>query len=192
MKSQLGAYIRHARINRRLSPQAVALQLGYSPRGCNKGARRLMNLEEQGVEESDFVLRVLALLEVDFEKAHALAQVDAVHRHQALRRWADEPIEPVLVLSFGPHWFLQRTRPLPETAKDDLAKAEGLVSRFLRRFNRQRDKPIDGHIIWSRRDEVWFDESGNILARIRQTDDELCEQLPRVQIGNKTVQLQVD
>lgn len=192
MKSKLGDYIHRARCRRRLSPQDIARDLGYSSRRCAKGARRLMQLETCGIEEPNFTRRVIALLALDLDHAHTLAEADEVARRESLHRWADERIEPLLVLNFGPHWFLQKTLRLPEAVRNDQTRAERLVSRLLRQVNRRRGKPIDGYIVWSRRTEIWFDQSGAVIARTHRTDDQLGEQLPCVQINNARVRVRLE
>jgi len=187
MNSSLGQSIRRARKERGLTPQALAQRLGYTAKGVNKGARRIQQIEREGLEDERFIGLVLDALGLDRGAARRLAQIDEARRREAWERWADEPIRPMLVLRFGPHWFLHCVRDVPP-AYTSLADCEryaaGVIRRHSQRRKRRGASPATGRLIWSRRLHVWFDEQGRVKRRNNQTYEEHCP-LPHGEVGNK-------
>ena len=188
MQSELGGYIRAKRERRRLSPQALAMRVGYSAKGADKGARRLQQLEREGLEDSKFVERVLDQLGLDPAEAHWLEQADEARRREAWERWANEPIHPFLVIRRGPHWFMHSTREAPQryTSLVDCERYAGRVIRSLNRIDRHPE-PVTARLVWSRRLYVWFDKYGRVKRRESGVYP-METGLPSVEVGNKRIE----
>lgn len=166
MQSELGQYVRRGRKRARLTPQALAVRIGYSVRRANKGARRIGELELEGLEDPVFIVRVLDALGLDEEEARWLGQADEARRREAWERWADEPIRPFLVIRRGPHWFMHFVRAVPPRHRS-LVDCERYTSRVLQSLNRtdRYPEPVTAQLVWSHRLHVLFDARGYVKRR---------------------------
>jgi transcriptional regulator with XRE-family HTH domain len=158
MRSRLGQMVTDARQANGWSAQALARRLGYSPRRCNKGARRIAVLEEHGLEEAAFVRQVAQALGLQVDQVVAAAEADEAARREGWERWADEQIEPFLIVRYATCAWGRVYRRIPPDHHEPQA-----AEQFASALARQLEKAVQ--LVLSRRVTVWYDEYGRETSR---------------------------
>lgn len=87
--NHLGEYIRSRRENLGLRRSAVAKLLGYE--NVSKGSRRVHDLEQGQATNRDFLLRLIAVLQIEPQVVQELINRDRHDYVEAWNRWADQP-----------------------------------------------------------------------------------------------------
>lgn len=153
MLTRTGSYLAEQRRTQRLNSHELAAKLGYV--NVVKGARRVLALERDGVTVPGLLGKIIAVLGLDADHIHALAAGDRREFQDAWNQWADEPVEPELRRRLIPAvWArVQLPKGLSREEVAELAKA--------RAVEEQRTFVL----IPSRREEMWFYETGQILVR---------------------------
>src|SRR5947209_5529855 len=97
MSRLLGQYIQQVRMEKGLSRGQLARLVGYE--NISKGANRIHQFETSGKTADHELLRKLAaVLEIDETTFVDLAKRDRREFLEDWRRWANEPIQPFLVI----------------------------------------------------------------------------------------------
>src|SRR4051794_26099036 len=93
MHSRLGTHVAEQRRARRLTPQQLAVAIGY--RNVAKGGKRIIALERGGVtDRGDLLEQITDALALDAEHVRRLADEDREARTRAWEQWANESITP--------------------------------------------------------------------------------------------------
>jgi len=174
MRTHLGNYFRQRRIDRGLSRGQLARQAGY--KNISKGARRIWQLEEEGIVYPQLLNRLAGILEIDRQKIDELVEEE---RREALQRWSEwvnTPISPYIVVRLMPAVYQYRELPPEITSIDE---AEAYACETARHFGREV------WLVWSRRLSVHVNEAGETVARIEATPGEQRVPIPSMQLGGK-------
>ena len=150
MHSRLGAFISEQRRARPLTPQQLAAAIGY--KNLAKGANRILTLERAGETAGDLLDKLIAVLALDREHVHALADDDRRAFIEAWEAWASEPVAPEMRYRVMPAIWCRA--PVP----DGLSREEAAAFASARAV----DSGWAHVLIWSRREEVWCYPDGRV------------------------------
>ena len=151
MRSHLGDYVRRQREKSGIARGQLARLLGY--KNIGKGARRVLDLEAQGICEAKLwekVQDVLGLSPAEVEQATAMDWAE----YQA---WLDEPVPMELVVRLIPAVYLQVK--LPPDVVNGPVKAEAFACQVA------KDKKRKACLAVSRRLSIWINEKGEVTSR---------------------------
>ena len=174
MHKHVGTYIRRQREAQGLSRGDVGRAMGRT--NVSKAARRLVDLEGGQGCLKDYWNALRAVLSFDEADLARAVQRD----REDYERWLDEPVEMVLIVSYGRHSFLKIAHQLPDDVVNDPAKAEEFACQVA------REKRRKVCLIVSRRESVWINDRGQATVR---SGPETTP--PAMSVGGKRFLLQI-
>ena len=149
MASKLGEFIESERRRKGISRSSLASMIGY--RNVSKGARRVCNLERNGVGGKGLLAAVIAALDLDQNRVDELAETDHEAERIAFDEWADQPIEPHLIVKIGGACYRRELAPRVTSFEDGV---EHLKQFCIERRTR-------ACLVWSRRRRAWGRPDGS-------------------------------
>jgi transcriptional regulator with XRE-family HTH domain len=169
--NHLGKLFRARRVKKGLSFHQLAALVGYG--NLNKDSNRIQRFEAGGKIMPDLFAKLASILEVSPDEVSRSLAED----YQEWLAWANEPIQPYVVMRLMACVYQQRQLPddalTIEAAKDHAA-----------RLARDNKKMV--WLVLSRRVSIGFDETGKEGLPIKATPDMPC--VPHLIIGGKRVQ----
>jgi hypothetical protein len=168
--TNLGSFIRAERVGRGLTLGQLASLVGY--RNLNRGARRIICLEQSGTARPDLMAHVAEALALDRAVVERLAYEDRQERLRAWEAWVNEPVPMFLVVRLIAAVYVRKGLPLEVMTKED---AETWACNFARQHR------CCVCLVVSRRWSVWIDADGQIQARTEARPGEPNMPLMRVQ-----------
>jgi transcriptional regulator with XRE-family HTH domain len=149
VSTHLSRYFRQRRKALGLRFGDVARRMGYRslPGACNK----LVLFEERGDIPLDLFRKLAAVLEIDEVTIQELAARDQKEHLEQWTAWANEPIEPEVILRLMPAVFWGHKIP------EHLKTTEEMEA-YAQRLTRERH--MKGWLVLSRRLSIYFDENG--------------------------------
>jgi hypothetical protein len=173
MSTNLSRYFKQRRLEMGLTGGKLAGMIGY--KNVGKGANRIHSFEESGELHRDLLLKLVEALDIDQDTLERLLDAD----YKAWSAWADEPIEPQLVLRAMA--CIYPYLHIPERLKtlDDLKRYAAAVARKYRK---------QVALIASRRQTFLFNEQGKIDRVIKASPFQCLE--PSMRIGGRRLRLQ--
>lgn len=172
MRSLLADHFKRCRKARRLSLGQLAALLGY--RSITKGMNRVKWFEDGGKVHPDLLIKLVQVLEVDPATVNQLIEEDRRQFLDAWNRWADEPIQPCVVVRLIP--AICQHREIPAEVKT-LDQMEQFASEIARNEHKR------ACLVVSRRLTIWFNEKGQLIGRTSAEPN--AANMPYSQIGNK-------
>jgi hypothetical protein len=154
MRSQLADHFRRIRIQSGLRLRQLSRLVGY--KNAQKGSNRIQRFEQRGEIHADLLGKLADVLCIDSETVDALIEQDRREFALAWNRWADQPIQPSLVIRWLSAVYARRELP---GEIESLQEAEAYSAATARRL---RKKVC---LKWSRRCSVWFDETGVVTVK---------------------------
>lgn len=155
MKFTLAEHFRRKREKLGIARGELARRLGY--RNIAKGARRIHLFETEGEIPKELLWQLAGVLEVDQATVERLARQDDERFLREWSAWANEPIEPYLVVRVIPAIYTHLALP-PHVASVEAAE------NFAAEVARERRKQCC--LVLSRRLSVYFDEAGDVKNRM--------------------------
>jgi transcriptional regulator with XRE-family HTH domain len=149
VSTHLSRYFRQRRQALGLRFGDLARRMGYKslPGVCNK----LVRFEEQGDISLELFNKLAAVLEIDEATIRQLAAQDRREQLEQWTHWANQPIEPKVILRIMPAVYWSHRIPQHLTTIEEMeAFAQTLT----------KEKHMKGCLIVSRRLAVYFDERG--------------------------------
>ena len=172
--SHLGNFFHNQRLLMNLSLGQVARLVGY--RNVNKGARRIIRLEQQGDCPQYLLAARVAALGIDLPTIERLIEEDTQEHLRAWEAWVSEPVPMQLVA-----WYMAAVYgrvKLPEEITTP-KQAEAFACEYAKQHGRKVCLAI------SRRHSVWIDKDGQVNARTEATPDDCNVPFMRLK-ANKT------
>ena len=147
MATHVSRFFRQRRQALDLSLGELARRLGYQ--NVAKGANRIQRFEQEAEIPPDLFDKLTEALGITPAEIH-----DCVERDRAeWNEWADEPIEPHLVVRAIPGVYIRKA--IPSDLHHDREAMEQFASEFL------QQGPFTGaYLVLSRRNHVLFDREG--------------------------------
>lgn len=148
MATRLSSHFRQRRQALGLRPSAVARLLGY--KNVPGAANKLVRFEETGRIHPDLLSKIAALLEISQATIDRLIEDDHREHLHAWTKWADEPIQPFLLVSPIPGAFVEYDLP------DEIGTES--LEQFAANLAKTNQQPAV--LVVSRRRSVVFTEGG--------------------------------
>lgn len=166
MESHLGRYVEENRRKSGLSRQKLAGLTGY--KNLNKGARRIEQLEKEGICDPNLFQRIVAVLDLDPKKIEAKVESD----QRDFEAYLDEPVPMEMIVRLMAAVYARH--PLPEDVKTQAEAIEYAVD-----YAKKHHMKVC--LVLSRRYSYWIDESGN--GFMRQTRQESPMNAPYMRVS---------
>ena len=167
--SHLSHFFRQRRIEKKFGFGDVARRCGY--KNVTKGCNRLQKFEDGCEIDGELFQKLATVLDIsDADIARCIAADKA-----DWERWADEPIEPYLVLRLMAAVYSPKS--IPPNIHADQEAMKQFASDFA------KEKRLRVCLVLSRRLRVWFDREGGVE---RTTEDSFDESYgPYMQVCGK-------
>ena len=156
MSTHLSRYFQQKRLDRGLKPGQLARLAGCM--NVQKNGSRIRSFELSGSIGQELFEKIAAALEIDAGTIEQLVELDRKEFSQAWLEWANEPIQPYLVIRVIAVVYSSRAVPPGITTMEEAetwasAVAGGIKKRCC--------------VVWSRRISCWFSEVGTLTTRTR-------------------------
>ncbi len=169
MTSALGTHIRSLRQCRGLSLGDLARLVGYG--NISKGGNRLHQLETTGRGHPDLLGKVAEALEIDWQTVEDLVEEDRRAAYADWSRWANEVIQPYLVVRVMAAVYCRQVLPA-EIATQEAAEQHAAAI--------AAERHMQVCLVWSRRLSVWFDAGGKKTGVTEAVPEEVNEPYMRL------------
>lgn len=166
MESQLGNYAREERKKRGLRLQTLAGLIGYE--NLNKGARRIEQLEKQGICDPDLFQKIVQVLKLDPKEIEVRIEMD----QRDFEKYLDEPVPMEMIVRLMA--AIYALHPLPEEVKTQDQAMEYAVD-----YAKKHHMKVC--LVLSRRYSYWIDEFGN--GFMRETTRQNPRNVPFMQVS---------
>ena len=155
MKSYLGSYIKGKRLKQKLNTAQLAQKIGYC--NINKGMRRILDLEREGVAHPALLKKIVDVLKLDACHIDSLIREDREANEAEYKRWLNEPIDMYYTIRMMPTIYLSYDLPAEIKSEEE---AIAYVTDIA------KDKKCLAWLSFSRRDIVFIDKSGGVTGRL--------------------------
>ena len=167
--SHLSQFFRQRRLDKKLSFGEVARGCGY--RNVSKGCNRIQKFEDGCDIDTELFQKLATVLDIsDADIARCVAADKA-----DWERWADEPIEPYIVIRLMAAVYSPKSIPL------ELHTDQEAMKQFASDF--AKEKRLRVCLVLSRRLRVWFDRDGGVERTTKDSFDESFA--PYMRMGGK-------
>jgi len=154
MATRLSSFFEQQRLAKDLKPGQLAQLLGCT--NLSKNGSRIRVFEQTGSISKELFEKLARYFEVDSEIIDGLVELDQNEFFQQWLAWANEPIQPYLVLRLIAAIYTRRVlSPDIETVEDAEAWAAAVA----------RETRLRCCLVWSRKLSIWSDKMGNISER---------------------------
>lgn len=174
MSTHLARHFEQVRQSLGLKPSQVALRCGCS--NLLKIGSRIRQFELSGSITPHLLQKLADFYRIDSSELSELQQRDNAEALAKWNRWADEPIQPYLIIRLMPAIYSQRKMPREIESQSEAETWAGGIAREIR--NRCC-------LIWTRRLSIWFLEDGTVAQRVEARPGK--NPIPYSQIGNKRI-----
>jgi hypothetical protein len=179
MSTRLSRFFEQQRISRSLKPGQVAIHIGYT--NTSKGGSRIRSFEQTGSVSKELFEKLAAFFQVNTEDIDKLVEEDRREFFENWLAWANEPIQPHLVVRLIAAVYSRRELSPDIGTIDEAEVWAASVARELR---------LKCCLVWSRRISIWFDETGRMVGRTEAVPGEA--NVPWMRIGGKPFVLDGD
>lgn len=172
MSTRLSRFFEQQRIGKGLKPGQVADLIGYT--NISKGGSRICSFEQTGSVSKELFEKLAAFFLIETEAIEKLVEDDRRDFFRKWLAWANEPIQPHLVVRLIAAVYSRR-----ELSPDigTIEEAEVWAAAVA------RESRLKCCLVWSRRLSIWFDETGRIVGRTEAAPGEV--NVPWMRIGGK-------
>jgi transcriptional regulator with XRE-family HTH domain len=174
MESKLAAHFRKLRLEKGLKLSQLARLAGYS--NISKGANRINAFERSGIVHADLCVKLADVLGIDRPTVDRLIEEDRSQFFEEWNAWANEPINPYLVIRLMAAIYCPHNLP-EEIQSVEAAEAYGIS--VAKKWNKRCC------LVLSRRISVWIAADGSIENVTEAVPGE--PNTPFTKIGGKTV-----
>jgi len=160
MTTNLSAYIKKERIKQGLNYAEVSKKMGY--KNINKGMRRVIDLEREGVVNPEVLDRIVDALELDQVYVDQLIQEDKEQEKREFEEWVNTPIDWHLIIRWMPAVYGERAIP-------GYLKTEDEAIDYAREVAREYKSMV--WLVLSRKENIHIYPDGSIKSRNEVTMD---------------------
>lgn len=158
VSTNLSRFIKKERVKQGLNYAEVSKMMGY--KNINKGMRRIIELEREGLVHSEVLEKIIETLNLDRDHIDSLILKDRREYEEEFGKWLSEPIEPYYTLRIMPSIYL--SYDLPGNLSTEKEAAE-YVAKIAKR------KKVKAWVNLSRRERIYITEKGEIRGKIKTT-----------------------
>jgi len=160
MTTKLAGYIKQERVKRGLNYAQVSRKMGYS--NNNKGMRRIIDLEREGVVHPEVLEKIIDALKLDRDYINQLIQEDKEQQRREFEEWVNTPIDWHLIIRWMPAVYGERAIP-------GYVKTEDEAIEYAREVAREYKSMV--WLILSRKENIHIYPNGSIRSRNEVTMD---------------------
>lgn len=158
MTTHLGRYIKQKRVEKNINTADLAKRMGY--KNTNKGVRRVIDLEREGVVHPDVLNKIVKALELDKDHINALIKKDRQELEEEFEKWVSEPIKPYYILRIIPTIYSSYDLPINfPTEEQSIEYVAGIA----------KEKQKKALLCLSRRENVSINEKGEVIGKFKTT-----------------------
>lgn len=155
MSSHLGRYIKSVRLRLGLTPQELSKAIGY--KNADKGARRILHLEQTGEGEAVLLAKVVEALNLALEGVELAQELDERDR----RERGNVARPTYLVIRHSAGIYSHRSLPEEVTTQIEAENHACTLARILR---------CQVCLGWYGRHCSWISKSGEVYARTEELE----------------------
>ena len=132
--------------------------MGYT--NLNKGMRRIIDLEREGVVHPEVLEKIITALDLDQDYIDSLIIKDREEYEEEFEKWLSEPIEPYYTLRIMPSVYLSYDLP-------DYLSTENEAAEYVAKI--AKEKQAKAWVNLSRREKIYITEKCEIRGKIKIT-----------------------
>jgi len=160
MFKRLGRYVREERGKRGLNYADLSRRMGYKK--LNKGMRRVIDLEREGVVHSEVLEKIADALNLDRDYINALINKDRQEQEEEFEKWLSEPIQPYYILRIIPTIYQSYDIPTNFPTEEQIINYVAGIA---------KEKQKQALLCLSRRENVSINEKGEVTGKFKTTMD---------------------
>ena len=160
MTTKLAFYIKQERVRQGLNYAEVFKKIGY--KNLNKGMRRIIDLEREGVVHPEVLEKIITALSLDQDYIDILVLKNREDYEKEFESWLSEPIEPYYTLRMMPCIYLSYDLPGNLSTEKEAAEYVAKIT---------KEKQVKAWVNLSRREKIYITEKGEIRGKIKTTID---------------------
>ena len=160
MTTKLAGYIKQQRERQRLNYAELSRKMGYS--NINRGMRRVIDLEREGIYHPEVLEKIIDALELDQEYIEQLIEEDKEQQRQEFEEWVNTPIKWHLIIRWMPAVYGEREIP-------GYIKSEEEAIDYAREVAREYKSMV--WLVLSRKENIHIYPDGCIRSRNEVTRD---------------------
>ena len=130
--------------------------MGYT--NVNKGMRRIIDLEREGIVHPEVLEKVDGALNLDREYVNALIKKDREEYEEEFERWLSESIKPYYTLRIIPTIYQSYDLPGNFSTEEEAAEYVAGIA---------KEKQKKALLCLSRREKNYISEEGEIMGKIK-------------------------
>jgi len=159
--TRLSRFFEQQRLAKSLKPGQLAQLLGCT--NLSKNGSRIRVFEQSGTISRELFEKLARYFEVDRQTIEELVELDRREFFQKWLAWANEPIQPHLVLRLIAAVYSRRELNPDVVTIEDAEDWAAAVA---------RETGLRCCLVWSRKLSIWFDETGIISGRTEAAPNE--------------------
>ena len=160
MKTALTKYIREQRVKQGFNYAELSRKMGYS--NINRGMRRVIDLEREGIFHPEVLEKIIDALELDQEYIEQLIEEDEEQKRREFEEWVNTPIKWHLIIRWMPAVYGERAIP-------GYLKTEDEAIDYAREVAREYKSMV--WLVLSRKENIHIYPDGSIKSRNEVTRD---------------------
>lgn len=160
MTTKMAGYIKQERIKKGLNYAELSRKMGY--KNLNKGMRRVIDLEREGIVHSEVLEKVVDALNLDREYVNALIKKDRQEQEEEFEKWLSEPIRPYYILRIIPTIYQSYDIPINFPTEEQIINYVAEIA---------KEKQKQALLCLSRRENVSINEKGEVTGKFKTTMD---------------------
>ena len=158
MTTNLSRFIKEERENQGLNYAEVSRKMGYT--NLNKGMRRIIDLEREGLVHPEVLEKIIDALELDKEYVDILIQKDWEQEKREFEEWVNTQIDWHLIIRWMPAMYGDREIP-------EYIKSEDEAIEYAREVAREYKSMV--WLVLSRKENIHIYPDGSIRSRNKVT-----------------------
>jgi len=158
MTTHLGTYIKQKRVEKNINTADLAKKMGY--KNLNKGTRRIIDLEREGIVHSEVLEKIAAALNLDRNHINALINKDRQEQEEEFEKYLSEPVRPYYILRIIPTIYQSYDIPINFPTEEQIINYVAEIA---------KEKQKQALLRLSRRENVSINEKGEVTGKFKTT-----------------------
>jgi len=154
MKTNLAQYIKQERVKQGLNYAELSRKMGYT--NINRGMRRIIDLEREGIVSSTLLKKVVEDLKLDAGYIDSLTMKDSEAYKAEYEKWLNDPVKMYYTIRVMPTIYLSYDLPSDIKTEDEAIAYVSDVA---------KNKKCLAWLNLNRREIVFIDKSGEVTGR---------------------------
>ncbi len=160
MSTNLSRFVKGERLKQGLNYAELAGKMNYT--NVNRGMRRVIDLEREGIVHSEVLEKISDALNLDRDYINALINKDRQEQEEEFEKYLSEPIQPYFILRIIPAIYQSYDLPGNFSTEEEAAEYVAGIA---------KEKQKKALLCLSRREKISINEKGEIMGKIKTTMD---------------------